>query len=399
MNGWINDKRSKSPDVWRIVLDLGSSITKAGKPGRRQKWSTFRGTRREAEDYLADQCTDARRGEFIVPTKLTLGQWLDKWLEESVKPRRSLRTYRAYENAIRTHLKPKLGAIRLQALRPTDVDRFRVESIASGLAPATCRVHHAVLTSALKRAMRDDFVKRNVASLAESFPVSDGPRRRRRPDDRKAWTVEEARKVLNAAKQRDAQTAAFFALALDSGARKGEILGLRWTDANLTTGALRLERQLLQGGREPQFGPTKTRKERTLDVSTETLVLLREHKRQQAELKLANRLHYAAGQDLIFAQVWEHQGSRSWQLGAPLGSGTVARMLSRLIRATGVQRITVHGLRHTSATLLLRAGIPTHVVQQRLGHSNSGTTLDLYAHVLPDQQADAASRLAKQLWG
>jgi integrase len=394
MNGWINEKRSRPPDVWRIVLDLGPAFTKTGKRCRRQKWVTYRGTRREAEDYLSDQCTDARRGEFIVPTKVTLGQWLDEWLEKSVKPRRSPRTYRVYENAVRTHLRPRLGAIRLQALRPTDVDRFRAESIASGLAPATCRIHHAVLTSALNRALRDDLVKKNVATLAESLPVSDAKRRRRRLDDGKVWTVEEARRVLAAAKQRDSQTAAFLALALDSGARKGELLGLRWSDVDLTTGAVKISGQLLKGGSEPEFGPTKTGKERTLDLSAETLLLLREHKRKQAELKLANRRQYA-DHGLIFAQDW----GIGQALGVPLGKSAPATMLKRLIRQTGVTRITVHGLRHTSATLLLGAGVPTHVVQKRLGHRKSKTTLDLYAHVLPDQQADAASRLAALLHG
>jgi integrase len=171
------------------------------------------------------------------------------------------------------------------------------------------------------------------------------------------------------------------------------------TILDLASGALRIERQLLTGGaKQPVFGPTKTRKPRTLDLSGETLALLREHKREQSELKLANRLQYN-DHGLVFAQAWEHHGSRHSALGAPLADNTILRIVEGLIRETRVRRITVHGLRHTSATLLLQAGVQPHVVQQRLGHSGIGTTLNLYAHVLPAMQADAAARRGALLHG
>jgi integrase len=210
----------------------------------------------------------------------------------------------------------------------------------------------------------------------------------------KAWDVDEVRKVLTAARACGRQCLAFFALALDSGARKGELQGLRWSDVNLTTGALQIERQLLKSGAKPEFGPTKTREPRTLDLSEQSVALLREHKREQAELKLANRLHYA-DHGLVFAQTFEHQA----QLGLPLTAGKIARMLERLIRETNVRRISVHGLRHTCATLLLAAGEQAHVVQQRLGHNSISTTLDVYAHVLKSMQQSAAKRIGAALHG
>jgi integrase len=154
------------------------------------------------------------------------------------------------------------------------------------------------------------------------------------------------------------------------------LLGLRWTDVDLATGKVSISRQLLKAGREPQFGPTKTRKDRTHDVSADTLAMLREHKRQQAELTLANRLQ-CADYDLVFGQSWEHQGYKSWQLGAPLRQQAITVMIRRLVGVTGVPRIPVHGLRHTCATLMLAAGVQSKVVQERLGHSNIATTLDL----------------------
>jgi len=138
-----------------------------------------------------------------------------------------------------------------------------------------------------------------------------------------------------------------------------------------------------------------TGKVRNLELSAETVALLREHRRTQSEMKLANRPHYV-DHGLIFAQAWEQAHAHSARLGAPLVANHVDTILRDLIGATGVRRTTVHGLRHTSATLLLAAGVES-VVQRRLGHASIATTLDLYAHVLPAQQADAAARLAQLL--
>jgi integrase len=122
--------------------------------------------------------------------------------------------------------------------------------------------------------------------------------------------------------------------------------------------------------------------------------VLKEHKREQAELKLANRLHYS-DHGLVFAQTFEHEG----KLGTPLTVATIAWTLEKLIRSTKVRRISVHGLRHTSATLALASGVPSKVVRQRLRHSTIGTTLDLYAHPLESQHQDAASRIGATLYG
>lgn len=203
-----------------------------------------------------------------------------------------------------------------------------------------------------------------------------------------------------AASSGDAQTSALLAVALDSGARKGELQGLRWTDLELAAGTMRIERQCLaasQQGAEgtaegPVFGPTKTRKVRSIDLSGETVSRLAVHKRLQAELKLANRPAYTE-----LGLVFTEQGTK--RLGEPLRALAIRQIVDRVTKAASARRITVHGLRHTSATLLLAAGVQPHVVQQRLGHSNIGTTLNLYAHVLPSMQQDAAARLGEMLYG
>lgn len=258
----------------------------------------------------------------------------------------------------------------------------------SALSNATLRLHHTVSTAALRIAKRDKLVRDNAALEATERPKKHEER------SLNSWDTEEARKVLVAAKSCSTQTGTFFALALDSGARKAELQGLRWTDINLTTGASRIERQLLKYVPTPEFGPTKTREPRTLDLSEHTVTLLREHKREQSALKLANRPQYQDN-GLVFAQAWVHRGT----LGAPLRGGVITRMLESLIRTSSVRRITVHGLGHTSATLMLAAGVQPHVVQKRLGHSNIRMTLGIYGHVMPAQQQDAAKRLGTLLHG
>ena len=151
--------------------------------------------------------------------------------------------------------------------------------------------------------------------------------------------------------------------------------------------------QLLKGGSDPTFVPTKGKRARTIDIEPETVELLRAHKRHQAELKLRHRREFH-DHGLVFCKDWSNVGRRCDTLGDPLSINNLGqREFAGLIAAAGVKPITLHGLRHTSASLLLSAGVPPHVVQQRLGHKRVEITLDLYAHVLPGQQSDAARKL------
>ena len=188
-------------------------------------------------------------------------------------------------------------------------------------------------------------------------------------------------------------------MALDTGMRKGELGGLRWANVDLDAGKVRIVEQLLKPGPEPVFGPTKTGKPRTVSLAPETVELLRAHKRTQAELKLRNRATYAE-HGLVFAKGWSEVRRRTDALGQPLQLNNLGqREFAALIKAANVRRIKFHGLRHTCATLLLQAGQPVHVVSERLGHSKVSMTMEVYAHVLPDMQKDAAATLGALLHG
>jgi integrase len=191
--------------------------------------------------------------------------------------------------------------------------------------------------------------------------------------------------------------AAFYHLALDTGARKAELCGLPWQDVDIQRGQISIVRQLIKPGAPPQLGPPKNSKPRIITLMPKTVELLRHHKAQQAQLKLANRATY---QDfgLVFAKDWWGMRTHGNTLGHPLQSNAIGQgEFKRLIAQAGIKPIKFHGLRHTCATLLLQAGVPVHVVQERLGHKRIEVTLGIYAHVLPVMQQDAASKLAALL--
>lgn len=259
-------------------------------------------------------------------------------------------------------------------------------------------MHHAILHRALKKAVKDRLISINPAvDIDRPKTVQDLTTAARA----NCWTVAQARAFLKAANGSGVQTSAFFNLALDTGARKSELYGLGWKHIDLDRALITIDRQLDVAGVaptfEPVFGPTKTKRSRTVSIAPETVVRLRVHKRQQAALRMKNRTTY---QDfgLVFAREPEHLQTPDAKLGQPLttfSSGTFAK----LIGTADVPSVKFHGMRHTSATLLIAAGVPMPVVAERLGHSKVSMTADTYAHVLPDQQQSAAATLGALLHG
>jgi integrase len=214
-----------------------------------------------------------------------------------------------------------------------------------------------------------------------------------------AWTATEARAFLQAAREAGPQPAAFYALALDSGARKGELCGLSWGNLDLDAATMRIVQQLLAPGAEPTFGPTKTGKPRAVALAPETVELLRANRKQQREVMMANRTTYR-DLGLVFAKQWPDLQRSGEMLGYPLQMNNLGqREYAQLIKAANVRAIRFHGLRHTCAALLLQARQPVHVVSERLGHTKVSMTMGVYAHVLPDMQRDAAATLGALLHG
>jgi integrase len=385
--------KQRSKGSWSIILDLGYvTDPDTGRPKRRQQRHTVRGTRKEAEDKLSDLLKDVRDGDHIDPSKLTLGQWLTRWIAlstvtESVRSS----TYTRYQGVVENHLVPAaLSAIPLQKLRGSHIEEYYAT-----VTVGSRGVHHTVLRRALRKAVKDRLLSKNPI-----VDIERAPRRKKtaNADARiNCWTASDAKTFLTTAKKAGPQTAALYAVALDSGARKAELCGLRWSDVDFDADRISIVQQLVKPGPDPVFGPPKNGCERGITLSAETMALLRAHKRAQAELKMANRTTYwDCG--LVFAKEYGDLTNRADLIGLPLQANHLgARHFDPLIRTADVKRITFHGLRHTCATLLLKAGEPVHVVSKRLGHERIEITLNTYAHVLPDMQKQAAATMGALL--
>ena len=318
--------RTRYKGSWNIILNLGYKQPQTGQLKRKQKWFTVRGTKRNAERSFWLRLHALHHNALVEPTKLTLGQWLETWLETAIKPpKKRFLTYRSYRSVIHRHLIPVLGALRLQQLQPNDIERYYIET---PLAPSSLAQHHAVLSAALKAAQMQGLVHRNVATL-----VMGKPRHRAKHERamQACWTAESAGAFVTIVQAEDPQTAAFYSLALDSGARKGELCGLRWEDVNMKAGQLTIVQQLLKGSPPPLFGLPKTSKPQTVCSRRSCRPV---HGRQQAEIILANRpLYHDYG--LVFARDWA-MGCSSQVLGMPLSLNHIGyHRFRRLVNHAG----------------------------------------------------------------
>ncbi len=313
---------------------------------------------------------DADCGLMPAPGKATLADHMTRWLEDVVKHTRKPRTHRSYSDAARLHILPTLGAVKLAQLQTPHVQQLYGALLDGGLAPKSVRIVHGVLHCALEQAIAWNLVPRNVAGAAQP------PRVTRK--EIAFFTPDQVRHLLATAA--GGRWAGLMAIALATGMRQGELLGLKWADVDLAAGLVRVQRQL---GRDGQLAETKTGKgPRTIDVPAATVAALKEHRRVQNE----ERLYRGPG--------WQDHGLVfCTHAGRPLGWRNVSREFKGLLKRAELPDVPFHALRHTAATLLLFQSVHPKVVQERLGHSTISMTLDTYGHLLPGLGRAVADRL------
>jgi len=327
-------------------------------------------THKEAQEQLRKILSDADRGLLPPAEKLTLEVHIARWLADVVQHSVRDSTCKNYGDLTRLYVLPTLGKVKLVQLQPGDVQRLYGALLARGLAPKTVRNVHAALRRALQQAVDWNLTPRNVAALAHP------PRLPHK--EVVVLSPEEVRTLIAAA--RGDRWEALITVALATGMRFGELLGLKWADVDLTRHTLHVQRQLQRDG---AYGEPKTAKgRRTIDLPASCVAVLKEHKRQQNEERL---LVGPAWQhhDLLFCT---HQGKS-------LAQRNVFRAFKLLLDRAGLPDISFHALRHTAATLLLLQGVHPKVVQERLGHSNISMTLDTYSHLIPSMGRAAADQL------
>ncbi|WP_288481656.1 site-specific integrase [uncultured Deinococcus sp.] len=342
-------------------------------------------TEAQAERAKILALADHLRGGVATPDRITVGEWLDRWLEGK-RPRLAVKTHHNYEQLIERHVKPHLGRRRLQSLKPVDLHALYGALTARGLRDTQRQVHN-ILHAAFETAVRLDLITRNPSTV-----VRPSPPRREHGD----WSAEEGAKALTADEvarllpvlRRD-RWGLVFEFLLATGLRRAEVCGLRWEDVDLDRGILRFRHNLVTVAGKPVLGPPKTAsRARPLRLSPQALDCLR----RQAETQALERAALAPGRvaghpkTYVRKRVWEDTGYVFTALfGGRLHPDRLRGHLTRFSREAGIRAVTNHGLRHTHASLMLRKGAPLEVVSKKLGHARPSFTADVYRHVYDDE--------------
>ena len=395
MRGHIT-KRSK--DSWTIVLSLGRDPA-TGK--RRQQWVTVKGTKRDAERKLAELLHQAETGTLPRPSKLTVGQFFDQWLQTYAADNPRVMTVEGYRTNL-NRLRPYLGNIALSQLTTLQVksayatllDSPRRKGRPGKLSPRTVLYSRRVLYQALEDAVEWGLLARNPAASKTIRIQVDDPEHNAMDDEALARFLQACEGTLYHA---------LFYLDAHTGLRRGELLGLRWMDVDLLAGEVTVRQTLKRLRGEWIVEPPKTKKgRRTFDLTPEAVLVLKLHRERVEAERVALGAPPPRPEDLVFSK----------PDGSPLVPNTVSEAFRRFAVKAGLRQLVVpgdrthrhlltpgvrlHDLRHTHATLLLDEGVPLHVVQERMGHALPSITANIYGHALPNSQKEAARRLSER---
>jgi integrase len=336
-------------------------------------------TREEVRRKLAKAVADRDGGIVYDAGSMTVGEYLNAWLRDSVRGTVRQRTYERYEGIVRVHLVPSIGRTKLKALAPAHVRGLYREKIegnpAEGvrpLAPRTVLHVHRTLSKALKQAHDDGMIPRNPAGSVKP------PRPRK--EEIRPLDPEQVRNLFDAADSAEDRNAPLYVLAVTAGLRRGELLGLRWEDVDLEAGSLQVRRTLSEPKGGFIFEAPKSGKGRLIRLTRKAQSALKAHRKRQLEERMER------------AGLWQENGlifpSR---VGTPMSGGNLTRAFKAALRRAGLPNTSrFHDMRHTCATLLLRQGVNPKYVSDLLGHADVSLTLNVYSHVLPDM-GDAAA--------
>jgi integrase len=371
--------KERSPGHWAIILDATDPQT--GK--RKRRWHSFQGTKRQAQIECARLISAIQGGTYLEPNKITVAAFLSTWLDH-IKSQVSPKSHERYSGLVNQNIIPALGAVAITKLKPAQISEVyskaltsgRKDDKAGGLSPRTVGHMHRVLKQALGQAVRWELLTRNPADAVDPPKVDWKPMQ--------TYDLPQTVEVIEAV--RDTPLLVPALLAVLCGLRRGEICALRWRNVDLAAGQISIVESLEQTKAGLRFKPPKSGKGRTVALSAIVVDELRAHrvKRAQELLRLGVGL---SDDDLVIAHAD----------GSVVQPIYISQHWSRTIRKTRLAHLRFHDLRHAHATHLLANGVHPKVASERLGHSKVGITLDLYSHVIPGMQEDAAAMVEAAL--
>lgn len=364
--------------TWVVRIFLGRD---GGK--RRYMNRTVHGTKKDAERVRTALMRERDLGTLAEPCRLSLNDFLDQWLEKSARPRVRERTYTDYVGLLNYYVRPKLGGRQLAKLTPLDIQGLYAAMQSEGaskrkpkgLSARTVRYCHAVLRSALGQAVKWGMIQSNPAELV------DLPRQERR--EYVVLTKEQAAQFLSYVRGKKYGIA--FELALSTGMRPEEYLGLRWRDVDLKKGSVTIQKVLTYTKKPWKLtDPKTTKSRRTIPLPASTVAALKAHRVAQAKDRLSYKGEYH-----------DHGFVVAQPNGEPMQAAVLRRVHFRpaLEKLEFPTALRLYDLRHTCASLLLEAGENPKTISERLGHASVVLTLDVYSHLMPNAQRTASDRL------
>jgi integrase len=350
--------RERSPGRWAIILDAQDATGK-----RKRRWHSFAGTKRQAQVECARLISEMQGGGAVDPSRITVAEFLDRFERDWIAIHTSARSAERYGDAL-VHVRRELGERPLQKLRPADVAALYAALSRSGLAPRSVQLVHRVLHRALGQAKTWGVVRDNVAEVIKPPPAPDQERAILQPD--------RARELLERLHGHPLYMLAV--LALNTGARRNELLALRWQDVDLDAGRLRVETALEQTrGHGIRVKAPKTKKgRRTISLPISTVANLRAHWREQQEQRLALGMGRSPSDSLVLASFD----------GKSQSPEAITKAWSRAMAAIGMPDAGLHSLRHTHVSMLLASGMDILTISRRIGHASVKVTLDTYGHLI-----------------
>ena len=376
-NGSGMQPRQRKDGLWEVRYCAGTDPG-TGKPIRK---SLYGKTSAEVAEKLRAVTASVDAGTYQEPQRMPLGDWLEIWLDEycgAIKPG----TQKAYADNVKNHIKPALGAVRLCELQPHEVQRFINNLQRKTLSPKSIKNIHGVLCKALSEAVRIKYLASNPASGCILPKVI--------REEIHPFEAEEIKAFMDAIHGNPSE--ALFFVALNTGMRLSEILGLRWSRVDFNKGMIKVDVQLLvKRGKNTarELGLPKNSKPRLFKPAPAVMDVLRAVDRQQKEWRLKAGLAWNNPLGLVFTN----------EIGQEIPHATVEHRFSRVLESAGIEAHRFHDLRHTFTVESLRAGVDVKTVSEMLGHSSVSFTLDVYGHVTKAMQDDAANKLQAVILG
>lgn len=357
--------------------------------GKRRFIAVYGQTKQEVKEKLDELTKQRKTHGFLTTKKILFGDWLDDWLNNTMKIHLKDTTFCLYETLIRVHIKPILGQTQLAKLQVADLERLykeklecgriqkkgkKVKEKPKGLAPKTVKQIHNVIHQALQRAFDTGLVTANVSDKAKLPKLTQKQVESLSPEHIQALLKQIENDRLRAA----------YILTLKTGLRRGELLALKWSDVNWAENTISVNKSLVMaGGKMSLHDTTKTaRGMRLLYIDDDLIAELKRHKARQAEERLKYGDVYES-KGLIFA----------YENGEYINPNTFRQRFKRVLKNIGIEEKRFHDLRHTFASLLIQNGIDVLRVSAFLGHAKPGFTLNTYSHVIPGKMQETAVKI------